>query len=291
MDHIFFWLPADRLGRISAVDIASVKPPYIHFSRQYHEYIFYYILEGELYLREDAQEYHLQENDFLLLDPSRRHVGTQTSACRFLYVHFAQDCRETMEEAESSEEDGLFLPKYHHMETAELVLRSRTVAQDLVEAFRRREAYGKRLAACLLQELVLTAAADYRDSLYRKAVPVRGKVREAIPLLIDYLNECYAQEISGEALASRFHYNFDYLNRQFAKWTGRTIFAYLNAVRVERAEQLLATGFYTTEEVAAQTGFRDVYYFSRVFKKYTGMTPGQIFSQSFGCNPIECCIN
>ena len=51
-NSVIFDINAERLPVVSMTDIARVKPPYIHFSRQYHEYIFYYILEGKMYLRE-----------------------------------------------------------------------------------------------------------------------------------------------------------------------------------------------------------------------------------------------
>ncbi len=57
--------------------------------------------------------------------------------------------------------------------------------------------------------------------------------------------------------------------------TGQTIFVYLNNLRIEKAKQLLSTGFYTTNDIATRTGFHDVYYFSKVFKKFTGTTPGK----------------
>ena len=47
-----------------------------------------------MYLREGEEEYHLVENDCILLDPTRKHVGYRTSVCNFLYVHFSQDIRE-----------------------------------------------------------------------------------------------------------------------------------------------------------------------------------------------------
>ena len=90
-NSVIFDINAERLPVVSMTDIARVKPPYIHFRRQYHEYIFYYILEGEMYLREGEEEYHLVENDCILLDPTRKHVGYRTSVCNFLYVHFSQD--------------------------------------------------------------------------------------------------------------------------------------------------------------------------------------------------------
>ena len=296
-NSVIFDINAERLPVVSMTDIARVKPPYIHFSRQYHEYIFYYILEGEMYLREGEEEYHLVENDCILLGPTRKHVGYRTSVCNFLYVHFSQDIRELSvggkgcmsegdyTDTEGKEQDGAWtgsqdkdirIPKYYHMDEMLKTIRCREIARNMTQLFRGHEPYDQMQAECLFQELLLIEAADYANSMHRKTVPVHGKVREVIPQLITYLNTSYQEEISGEMLAEKYHYHFDYLNRQFTKWTGKTIFHYLNTVRVERARQLLMTGFYSMEEIAAQTGFRDVYYFSRVFKKYTGITPGQV---------------
>lgn len=295
-NSVVFEINAGNMPRVSMTDIAHVKPPYIHFSRQYHEYIFYYILEGEMYLREGEREYHLVEDDCILLDPTRRHVGYRTSVCNFLYVHFSQEIRELSADRKVSISKVLYtdtednkektgaevnrqdirIPKYYHMDEIVKIIRCREIAKNMTQLFRGHEPYDHMQAECLFQELLLIEAADYANSMYRKTVPVHGKVKEVIPQLVTYLNTSYQEEISGEMLSRRYHYHFDYLNRQFTKWTGSTIFHYLNTVRVERARQLLMTGFYSMEEVAAQTGFRDVYYFSRVFKKYTGVTPGQV---------------
>ena len=295
-NSVVFEVNAGNMPRVSMTDIAHVKPPYIHFSRQYHEYIFYYILEGEMYLREGEREYHLVEDDCILLDPTRRHVGYRTSVCNFLYVHFSQEIRELSADQKVSISKVLYtdtednkektraevnrqdirIPKYYHMDEIVKIIRCREIAKNMTQLFRGHEPYDHMQAECLFQELLLIEAADYANSMYRKTVPVHGKVKEVIPQLVTYLNTSYQEEISGEMLSRRYHYHFDYLNRQFTKWTGSTIFHYLNTVRVERARQLLMTGFYSIEEVAAQTGFRDVYYFSRVFKKYTGVTPGQV---------------
>lgn len=261
------------MPRISAADFADVKPPYVHFRRKYHEYILYYILSGELFLAENGEEYHLQENDLIILEPSMEHWGTKTSGCRFLYVHF--DWEGIKRDASGADGQAIIVPKYYAAETVQGILRLRDIAERLTEDFCGTDLYGRQKAACHLQELLLTAASEYAGGLRRRSLPVRGKARQIIPELIAYLNQNYAEDISGERIQERFHYHFDYLNRQFKRWTGSTIFVYLNMLRVKRAGQLLATGFYTTEEVARQTGFRDMYYFSRVFKRYTGMTPGQ----------------
>lgn len=268
----FYQINSHVLPTISAADIVTVRPPYIHFKRKYHEYILYYIISGEMYLTEDNTDYILKKNDFLILDPSHTHWGRQSSECRFFYVHFSMTLtREGMDECEQE----LFIPKYYHVEMQNHLLRCRQNAEQITAALQGHMPYAGLQAACQFYELLLAFVTDYTYTQHIKSIPVHGKIRQVLQDVISFLNQSYAMDISGEQLEAWFHYNFDYLNRQFKKWTGQTIFQYLNTIRIERARGLLLTGYYSMEEVAAQTGFRDVYYFSKVFKKYTGMTPGQ----------------
>ena len=49
---------------------------------------------------------------------------------------------------------------------------------------------------------------------------------------------------------------------------------FITSLRISRAKQLLAEGK-SIKEVAALVGYSDVFYFMRIFKKVTGITPGQ----------------
>ena len=272
-----------QIPLISAADFASVKPPYVHFKRRYHEYIFYYILSGELFLTEGQKEYHLEKNDTLLLEPSMEHYGTAPSVCRFFYVHFSWENIRTQDAR--NRENGICFPKSHTMETARGILQAREETERIASAFHGMEPCGRQRASSRLLELLFTVSEDYTQGLSHRDIPVSGRAKQVIPELLNYLNRHYAEPLSGEQLARQFHYHFDYLNRQFRKWTGKTIFAYLNGIRTARAKQLLETDFYTVEEVARLTGFHDIYYFSKVFKKQTGMTPGQVRRQAVTHNP------
>jgi AraC-like DNA-binding protein len=258
---------------VSTAGIANIKPPYVHFKRQYHEYILYYILDGEMFLKEGDTSYHLKENDMLLLEPALIHQGEQASVCRFLYVHFSWE-NLFAAPATPSMQDAVMYPKYHHFAQVDSILNMQDLTNRLVNCFFQTNRFNAMMSSCLLAQLLLVAASDYQKTLYEKHSPVSGKAKQILPKLIAYLEQSYAETISSDSLEEMFHYNFDYLNRQFKKWTGETIFVYLNTVRIKRARQLLSTGFYSIAEVAELSGFRDVYYFSRVFKKYTGTTPG-----------------
>ncbi len=283
---IYFQVESNNLPKVSITDKAYIKPPYVHFERCADEYILYYIMYGKMYLREGEQEYVLQKNDFILLDPSRTHKGVRESECEFFYIHFSLLNQRKYTEIDQEnlivnmgdrkKHQEIILPKYYHVDSAEGLLLCHEKIEKIITTFLSHHVYKEQQVGAYLYELIILLATEYAKNVYSSKIDVGGKARKIIPELLEYLQQSYAEDISGDLLQEKFHYHFDYLNRQFKKWTGQTIISYLNKVRIERASQLLLTGFYTISEVAALTGFRDVYYFSRVFKKITGTTPGEV---------------
>lgn len=62
----------------------------------------------------------------------------------------------------------------------------------------------------------------------------------------------------------------------FKRFTGFSAVQYQNRIRINRARGLLLSGEHTVTRVAELTGFRDVYYFSRLFKQITGISPSSL---------------
>lgn len=90
-----------------------------------------------------------------------------------------------------------------------------------------------------------------------------------------FIEEHACMPITVQDVANHVGLSESYLRYLFKQDCGEPPVKYLNRVRVQRAKDLLTSDFFTLEEVAAACGFANVYYFSRVFKAYTGMSPGQ----------------
>lgn len=63
---------------------------------------------------------------------------------------------------------------------------------------------------------------------------------------------------------------------RFKEWSGTSPVRYRNGIRISAATSLLLNSNLTVSEIAAEVGFCDPYYFSRIFKKFTGLSPRQI---------------
>lgn len=91
---------------------------------------------------------------------------------------------------------------------------------------------------------------------------------------IDYIHRKYTSEnISVEFLSNMCGISSAYFRRIFLNCKNTSPVKYINNLRLARAKELIASGFYTIARVAELSGFADESYFCRYFKKTTGMTP------------------
>lgn len=91
--------------------------------------------------------------------------------------------------------------------------------------------------------------------------------------IYEYVNQNYANELSLSELADKFHMNYSYLSSYFKQRTNENLTTYINRVRTDRAKELLQNHELSVSQISQLTGFSDHNYFSKVFKKMTGMTP------------------
>jgi len=90
-----------------------------------------------------------------------------------------------------------------------------------------------------------------------------------------FIHKYYDQDLSLEVVAEHLNISANYLSNLFKKDTGEKFIDFVTNVRIHKAKELLMTGNYKVYEVGVMVGFQNEHYFSRVFKKITGISPTQ----------------
>lgn len=91
-----------------------------------------------------------------------------------------------------------------------------------------------------------------------------------------YLHHNYMHhDISLDTVSSMANMNTSYFSVQFKRVFGVNFVDYLTQLRIQAAKELLADPTRPASEVAGMVGYESANYFSRAFKKKTGMTPSQ----------------
>lgn len=113
------------------------------------------------------------------------------------------------------------------------------------------------------------------ESWHPESSPHAGAKKKSLQYVKAYLEEHYRERITLDHLAGQFYLNKFYLARAFKEQFGSTVLGYLDQVRITRAKQLLRFSDLTVEAVGQEVGIGEPGYFSRVFKKVEGISPGE----------------
>ena len=113
---------------------------------------------------------------------------------------------------------------------------------------------------------------------FRSGVKMVGKeVAEAI----EYIRANYASDITLQQVADKVEISANYLSSLFRKELDVSFTDYVNRIRIDKAKQMLLGSHTKIYEIAQRVGFFDESYFSRIFKRITGLRPLEYKRQNF----------
>lgn len=147
--------------------------------------------------------------------------------------------------------------------------RVKNILLAMVEEYNAKPAGYLELLRCYLLEIIITSMRLLSDA--DKDV-VYGNYSNYI---MKYVNENYMNHITLSEIANTLGYSLPYLSQKFKNDTGISFNNYLQKVRIEQSCRLLANTDKKIIEVAQLSGYDDIKFFNKVFRKILNVTPSE----------------
>ncbi len=235
----------------------------------------------------DGETVPVREGDLVLLNPGTYHksllVSTPKQKAIEGYLAFTdvqyQDCPKNSLPLFSGNERIFHMPESMKKEILRLL---KSMDQEVRTP---RLGQYSMLKAYLIQLLCLIARENMqkeeaKEPLGRFTFRSPNK-KYAVRQIEQYLQEHYREKISLEQIASNMYLSSFYISKIFKSETGDSPINYLIGIRMEKAKELHTEHpDASLQEVAVRVGYDDVYLFSKLFKKYYGISPGHYKSKT-----------
>lgn len=134
---------------------------------------------------------------------------------------------------------------------------------------------GEQLIKNYLEIFLISLLRSQTETEQGNKVFLRGKEFESKPVndVIAILRQSLRDSLNIEDICERTSYGKSYLFRIFKAKTGKTIMQFYLDLKIEAAKQLLRENELSVKEIAVELAFSEPNYFSKTFKRLTGLTP------------------
>lgn len=107
----------------------------------------------------------------------------------------------------------------------------------------------------------------------KKSIPLSKKHTKLISGINDFLKQNIDKKFKNSEICENFNYSISSVNKLFKEYFDHTIHEHFLVLKVEEAKRLLREEKMSVSKISDKLGFNDPQNFSKVFKKYTGITP------------------
>lgn len=219
--------------------------------------IAYLAFKGEATFKTEGASYHITPGTLFFTFPYQSHEIIADKEFTYLYISFGGDDAERLLKGFNIRRENAVFENFEHL------------IDFWMSAIRR---ISLENAGALTESVLLYTLSFMNDDS-------AGKSRQNVPRfesILDYINRNFTDpELSISKVADIFFYNEKYLSSLFIKNTGVKFTDYLTKLRIDYAINYIEDESLSVAALAAECGFSDPLYFSKVFKKYTGCTPSK----------------
>lgn len=270
------------LPQLVTVGHAFWTPGQQHFDRSFNVYDLLFVTKGALYMTEDDVPYEIKEGSMLVLEPNRMHFGHRPceEITEIYWIHFVHPAPvRTLESGQipwsfpsakgtnldvAPPMQAMYIPKFAGLHVPDFL----PFLQRMVE-----------LHHALSPSSSLPLQAELAGLLVHLQTAVRTQSAPRSRLLCDqaiaYLQQHLTRPFDANHMEQALHFHFDYLARCLKKYTGMSPLQYLHYLQIKTAKSLLENTELSVSEIGRQVGIENANYFIRLFRKQTGITPGQ----------------
>lgn len=258
--------------------VSKDKAPW-HNGRKLNTNMLVCLEKGSLKMQVDKTVYNMQKGDILLVPRDTFYRPLEVKDISYYFIHF------TAEEAEKTENQlhmrfNPLLPdgdyEYFYWgghSSVKLNMLTHTADNDAVckildkiATLNIKTNEQKLLLDCFVRELIINISDENIDD---------KQISYNMAKIIKYIDAHYFEDITLSSLSKEFGVSESYIARLFKSELSTTSVKYINRTRIINACRLLLCSGKTVGEISDEVGFKDQYYFTRVFSSFLKMTPTQ----------------
>lgn len=222
---------------------------WIHPKRRINSFEIIFVLNGTVYIAEEKQEYILQKNQLLVLEPYKEHYGYKKTSenISFYWFHFYTDL-------------GIPLKTYTGTDIYEIKLLLKKLLH-VINSFAYSPLAADAAGLMIFEELKRLSS---KENASNQALAVQ---------ITEYIRNNIRKNITVSDIAKHFGYNTDYIGKYFKKNQGVVLKKYLSDQKIRLAEDLLFTTNMSIKQISKELGYPEENVFIKFFTYHEEITP------------------
>ncbi|MBQ8233787.1 MAG: AraC family transcriptional regulator [Lachnospiraceae bacterium] len=233
--------------------------PFEYYRKVSDCYGFEYVYEGKMIIYQDNQEFTVEEGDFFILHPGKAH-------------HYFSDSKHPCKKIWFSVDINLdfisHLMSDYKLTSAKIIkgVNSPMHMEEILNLARHHPVGLKRSLEFTIHQQIAELSDHYYNTTNHEEIPIAEQIQY-------YFNDHIHESITLDELCDYAGLGKTRLIAIFKQVYGVTPMSYFMNMKIEFAKSALKQSTLPISDISYQYGFYDSQYFSKVFKKYTGMSP------------------